>query len=161
MEDARAKRGQPSISSIPLADERCWSFGPRGSSLTFGNKAHTVNVVFIAFGLLLAVVWSVLTIPIIRRFHEEAEKVGFDVYEPRNAVALFRVHSLPHSVQSAARAMRFRSITLLWPGAVMIAIGLFLTTSKKKPNQLPEPTPPSVPIPAGAGLAPAAVVAHL
>jgi hypothetical protein len=94
-----------------------------------------MSALLITAGLLLAIMWAVSTVPMILAFHRAASEGGFDVFEPKNAFAFFRLQILPADVRPLAKRIRSRSIMLLWSAAVLIGIGVFMVSKEERSNQ--------------------------
>ena len=91
-----------------------------------------MSALLVTAGLLLAIMWAVLTVPMILAFHRAATEGGFDVFEPKNAFAFFRLQILPTDVRPLAKRIRSRSIMLLWSAAVLIGIGVIMASKEER-----------------------------
>jgi len=91
-----------------------------------------MNGICMLLGLLLCVIGSLVTVPLVIRFNREAVRVGFNIYDVTNPLALLRIGRLPASLQILGRKIRFRSIAFFWSGAAFIALGLYLTRLEKE-----------------------------
>jgi hypothetical protein len=94
-----------------------------------------MSALLITTGLLLAIAATVVTVPLLLAFQRAAREGGFDVFDPKNAFAFFRLQILPADLRPLAKKIRFRSFVLLWPAAALIGIGLLITSKEDRSNQ--------------------------